>query len=122
MTSTPTRPWPNRGHGLRALTPAPGAQHAAPPDADEASYDATPLRPLLTMIVAGQQVRERLSDIACPTLLITSRQDHVVNPEDSDVLAREGTNVRRVITTEVSVPEQAEIVMTLLHRRAPHRV
>jgi cytidylate kinase len=40
----------------------------------------------------------------------------------ADVLAREGTNARRVITTEVSVPEQAEIVMTLLHRRAPHRV
>ncbi len=40
----------------------------------------------------------------------------------ADVLAREGTNARRVITTEVSVAEQAEIVMTLLHRRAPHRV
>jgi cytidylate kinase len=40
----------------------------------------------------------------------------------ADVLAREGTHARRVITTEVSIPEQAEIVMTLLHRRAPHRV
>ena len=59
----------------------------ADPDADEVSYDATPLRPLLTMLTAGEQVRERLSDIFQPTLLITSRQDHVVNPEDSDVLA-----------------------------------
>jgi carboxylesterase len=59
----------------------------ADPDADEVSYDATPLRPLLTMLTAGTQVRERLSDIFQPTLLITSRQDHVVNPEDSDVLA-----------------------------------
>ena len=59
----------------------------ADPDADEVSYDATPLRPLLTMLTAGEQVRERLSDILQPTLLITSRQDHVVNPEDSDVLA-----------------------------------
>jgi shikimate kinase len=42
--------------------------------------------------------------------------------EVADVLAREGANARRVITTEVSVAEQAEIVLTLLHRRVPHRV
>ena len=59
----------------------------ADPDADEASYDATPLRPLLTMIVAAEDVRRRLGEISQPTLIITSRQDHVVNPGDSDVLA-----------------------------------
>jgi len=59
----------------------------ADPDADEASYDETPLGPLLTMIMAGQDVRARLPEIKAPTLIITSRQDHVVNPEDSDVLA-----------------------------------
>jgi len=59
----------------------------ADPDADEASYGETPLRPLLTLIMAGQDVRDRLGDIAQPALIITSRQDHVVNPEDSDVLA-----------------------------------
>ena len=59
----------------------------ADPDADEASYGETPLRPLLTMIMAGKDVRARLSDITQPTLIITSRQDHVVNPADSDVLA-----------------------------------
>ena len=59
----------------------------ADPEADEASYDETPLRPLLSMIMAAEQVRERLSEIQIPTLIITSKQDHVVNPEDSDVLA-----------------------------------
>jgi len=59
----------------------------ADPDADEVSYGETPLRPLLTMIMAGRDVRERLSDITQPTLIITSRQDHVVNPDDSEVLA-----------------------------------
>ena len=59
----------------------------ADPDADEVSYDVTPLRPLLTMVVAGEQLRERLGDIHCPALVVTSRQDHVVNPGDSDVLA-----------------------------------
>lgn len=61
----------------------------ADPEADEASYDATPLRALLSLSMAGQQVKERLGDITCPTLIITSRQDHVVNPEDSDLLAAE---------------------------------
>ena len=59
----------------------------ADPDADEASYDETPLRSLLTMIMAGRDVRARLAEIEVPTLIITSRQDHVVNPADSDVLA-----------------------------------
>lgn len=59
----------------------------ADPDADEASYDATPLRPLLTMLMAGEDVRGRLAEIQQPALIITSRQDHVVSPEDSDVLA-----------------------------------
>jgi carboxylesterase len=61
----------------------------ADPDADEASYDETPLRPLLTMIVAGQDVRARLPEVTIPALVITSRQDHVVNPGDSDILAAE---------------------------------
>lgn len=59
----------------------------ADPEGDEASYGETPLRPLLTMIMAGRDVRDRLAEIQVPTLIITSRQDHVVNPEDSDVLA-----------------------------------
>jgi carboxylesterase len=61
----------------------------ADPDADEASYGETPLRPLLTMIMAGRDVRAGLPEITQPTLIITSRQDHVVNPEDSDILADE---------------------------------
>jgi carboxylesterase len=69
----------------------------ADPDADEASYDETPLRPLLTMIMAGQDVRTRLPEIKVPALLITSQQDHVVNPGDSDILAAElGGPVERI--------------------------
>lgn len=59
----------------------------ADPDADEVSYDQTPLRPLLTMLVAGQAVLANLGDIRCPALVITSRQDHVVPPADSDEIA-----------------------------------
>jgi carboxylesterase len=59
----------------------------ADPDADEASYDATPLRPLMSLIESEPDVRTRLGEITCPTLIITSRQDHVVSPTDSDLLA-----------------------------------
>jgi carboxylesterase len=59
----------------------------ADPSADEASYDQTPLRPLVSMLEAGVDIRAHLGDITCPTLIITSRQDHVVSPTDSDVLA-----------------------------------
>jgi carboxylesterase len=59
----------------------------ADPDADEASYDTTPLRPLLTMLTAADELRGHLGDIRCPTLIITSRQDHVVTPTDSDIIA-----------------------------------
>jgi carboxylesterase len=61
----------------------------ADPASEELSYDATPLRALLTMLDAGNEVRARLGDITMPALVITSRQDHVVNPEDSNILAAE---------------------------------
>jgi carboxylesterase len=61
----------------------------ADPDADEVAYDATPVRALLTMLMAGDDVRARLPEIQQPTLIITSRQDHVVNSADSDVLAEQ---------------------------------
>ncbi len=59
----------------------------ADPDADEVSYDKTPLRPLVSMLEAGPGVLARLGQITCPTLVITSRQDHVVSPGDSEVIA-----------------------------------
>jgi carboxylesterase len=73
--------------GMEVMDPIGG--DIADPDADETESGETPLRPLLTMIMAGQDVRERLAEITQPTLIITSRQDHVVNPEDSDVLAEQ---------------------------------
>lgn len=69
----------------------------ADPEADEVSYDETPLRPLLTMVTAGEQVRERLGEIRVPALVITSRQDHVVATTDSDILEEEiGGPVERI--------------------------
>jgi carboxylesterase len=59
----------------------------ADPDSTESAYAETPLRPLMTMLDAAAAFQGRLSSITCPVLIVTSRQDHVVDPSNSDVLA-----------------------------------
>ena len=59
----------------------------ADPEGDEMAYPGTPVRPLLSMLAAADTVGARLGDISQPVLVITSRQDHVVEPTNSDVLA-----------------------------------
>jgi carboxylesterase len=93
VINTPVAPPPELAAGLEEMM-AGGAEiidsiggDIADPDADEASYDATPLRSLVTMLMAADDVRGRLPEIQIPALIITSRKDHVVNPEDSDVIA-----------------------------------
>ncbi|HEU5152756.1 MAG TPA: alpha/beta fold hydrolase [Iamia sp.] len=53
----------------------------------ESAYPETPLRPLLTLFDAAAELEGRLGRIACPVLVVTSPQDHVVDPRNSDVLA-----------------------------------
>lgn len=59
----------------------------AEPGMVETAYAETPLAPLLTMFDAADTLGDRLSRITSPMLIITSRQDHVVPPENSDLLA-----------------------------------
>jgi carboxylesterase len=59
----------------------------ADPDAVETAYGETPLAPLLTLFDAADRFGAQLAQITSPLLIITSRQDHVVPPENSDVLA-----------------------------------
>jgi carboxylesterase len=54
---------------------------------EENAYADTPLRPLLTLFDAAEELEQRLPRITCPVLVVTSPQDHVVPPENSDVLA-----------------------------------
>lgn len=60
----------------------------AKPGVVESSYEETPLRPLLSLFDAASELDGRLSSITSPLLVITSPQDHVVPPENSDVLAQ----------------------------------
>jgi carboxylesterase len=59
----------------------------ADPDQREKAYDATPLRPLLSLAGAGAELGPALARITCPVLVMNSPQDHVVDPSNSDKLA-----------------------------------
>ena len=63
----------------------------ADPDATEAAYPQTPVRPLLTLFTAADELSHRLERITCPVLIITSVDDHVVAPVNSDTLAERVT-------------------------------
>jgi carboxylesterase len=53
----------------------------------ESAYPATPVQPLLDLHAALAPLVADLGKIRCPVLLLTSTQDHVVEPISSDTLA-----------------------------------
>ncbi len=59
----------------------------ADPNSRETAYSCTPLPPLITMFDAVEMIQELLPKITCPVLILTSPQDHVVQPSASDHLA-----------------------------------
>jgi carboxylesterase len=59
----------------------------ADPDAVESSYAETPLVPLVSLMEGLAELQPQLGRITSPLLLMTSPNDHVVAPTDSDVLA-----------------------------------
>jgi carboxylesterase len=63
------------------------ANDVAEPEANEGGYDQWPIEPLLSLFDALDDLLPRLPAITCPVLVVTSRQDHVVPPASSDLLA-----------------------------------
>lgn len=60
----------------------------ADPDAVEIAYDGVPLRAMLSLMRDGlSPMTDRFGELTMPLLLITSRQDHVVEPANSEHLA-----------------------------------
>jgi carboxylesterase len=53
----------------------------------ESAYPMTPVQPLLDLHAALEALAADLGRIRCPVLLLTSTQDHVVEPASSDTLA-----------------------------------
>ena len=59
----------------------------ADPDVAESAYADTPLPPLLSMFEGIEAMQADLGTITAPALLMTSPEDHVVAPSNSDHLA-----------------------------------
>jgi carboxylesterase len=74
----------------------------ADPDGREKAYEATPLAPLLSLAAAADELRGDLAKVECPVLIMTSPQDHVVEPHNSDMLAEAVTGPVERITLERS--------------------
>lgn len=78
---------------------APGlGDDIARPDTTELAYGDMPLAPLLSLFTGLEtEVRPDLGRIACPVLLFSSREDHVVDPANGDLVeASVGGPVERV--------------------------
>lgn len=84
-------------------TVAPGiGSDIADPDVVETAYDGSPLRPLLTLMDALEGLQDDLQRITCPVLIMTSPEDHVVEPSASDHLASKVTGPVERVTLERS--------------------
>jgi carboxylesterase len=90
-----TRPQPDEVRAMLAdlladgttLVPGIGSD-IADPDAVEIAYDGTPVAPLLSFMDEGlAPMVDRYRELTMPLLLWTSREDHVVEPAQSEHLA-----------------------------------
>jgi carboxylesterase len=78
------------------------AGDVADPAGQEKAYDATPLAPLLSLAAGARGLRDELAGVTCPVLIMTSPQDHVVEPVNSDLLADAVTGPVERVTLERS--------------------
>ena len=77
-----------KGSLAEGLETIPGiGNDVADPSVTELAYEQTPLAAGLSMFEAINDLVPRLGEIRCPLLLLTSPQDHVVPPTNSDFLA-----------------------------------
>lgn len=74
----------------------------ADPDVVESAYAETPLAPLLTLFDAADNLGDRIGRITMPVLIVTSAQDHVVPPVNSDILAEQVAGPIERVTAERS--------------------
>lgn len=71
----------------RVLPSLPGiGGDIADPEGDEMAYDRVPLKAVASMVEFQRTVRDNLSRVSVPTLVFTSREDHVVDPVNSTMI------------------------------------
>ena len=89
-----------------------GAPDLADPEATEIAYREIPLAAVLSLYEALHELEADLGRIACPVLIMTSAHDHVVDPLNSDHLAK-----RVAGPVERLALERSHHVATLDHDR-----
>jgi carboxylesterase len=111
-----------------ACVPGP-ANDTSQPEAREVAYPQWPIEPMLSLFEAQDDLLPRLASVTCPTLIVTSRHDHVVPPVSSDLLADGvGGPVERLVlersfhlaTLDVE-RDRVEAAVVDFARRASHR-
>ncbi|MEA2685429.1 MAG: carboxylesterase, partial [Actinomycetota bacterium] len=75
-----------------ACLPGP-ANDISEPGEREVAYPQWPIEPMLSLFEAQDDLLGRLVAVTCPVLIVTSRQDHVVPPVSSEMLADGVTGV-----------------------------
>ncbi|QHT46269.1 alpha/beta fold hydrolase [Bacillus sp. SB49] len=56
------------------------------PESDELGYDRTPVKSIKELSMLMGKTRDLLSSIHCPIVVFVSREDHVVPPNNSEVI------------------------------------
>jgi carboxylesterase len=64
-----------------------GRADIADPAAADSGYGAIPVAPLLSFQDGVASLEPDFAAVGCPVLILTSRNDHVVDPANSDLLA-----------------------------------
>jgi carboxylesterase len=83
----------------------------------EASYNATPLRQVLSLFDGVKGVESRLGEIKAPALLLSSREDHVVTSDNGDLIEEKLDTVERIWLEDsyhvATLDNDAELVESL---------
>ena len=79
----------------------------ADPDSHEMAYDGAPIRALKDFMESGlAPLAARYGELTVPLLLFTSRQDHVVEPSQSEYLAAQLRRRRRPPLARAQLPRR----------------
>jgi len=73
-----------------AVAPGIGSD-IAKPGAEESAYPGLPIEAALSLFAAAAEVEGALESVACPVLVFTSSEDHVVDPVSSELLVTRAT-------------------------------
>lgn len=85
-----------------ALETDAGPSDISDPTATELGYETLPLQPMLSLYAGAATTLANLSTITAPTLVITSRQDHVVPAESSQLVVEALGSLARQVWLEKS--------------------